>query len=234
MKRLAIALLFCGISAHPIFGDTIGLSTGSTGQGYAILSDTNCPTIGPNCEDGMTASVVTSLAAEWVSSVTDGVGDTGVWIAPAPDQGNLAINANGTTVYQETFSLSGLDPTTAILTMNLTGDDFVSSVTLNGNTIYSSVGGVSPWTSATGTLAVNDSSSYFDAGPNTLVFTVPNYGSDGAGTTSGPTGLIVAGSVTADETGTVGVSTPEPGSLGLMLIGLTSIVAGLMRRKRLS
>jgi len=227
MKRLVFALLFCGISAHPMFGDTIGLSTGPTGQGYTITSDTNCPMITPNCQDGMTASVVTSLAAEWVPSVTDGIGDTGVWIAPAPDQGNLAINANGITVYQETFSLSGLDPTTAILTMNLTGDDFVSSLTLNGNTIYSSVGGVSPWTSAAGTLVVNDSSLYFDPGPNTLVFTVPNYGSDGAGTTSGPTGLIVAASVTA-------VSTPEPGSLGLVLIGLMSIAAGLMRRKRLA
>jgi hypothetical protein len=207
--------------------DTINLSTGTAA--YSILSDTNgCPLA---CE-GTTVHIVTTLATTgvlgpWLANpITDEIGDSGVWIAPTADQSNAAEPDSmiGETIYDLKFSLAGLDPSTALLTINLAADDYVAGVTLNGTAIFTPTASEianGMWTAASGVFRVDDSESIFNAGVNTLVFTVPNYPDDGP-PCCGPTGLDVAGSVTA---------IPEP-SFFLPLI-LAFLISGFLLRMRM-
>jgi hypothetical protein len=215
--------LLCVSSGIPAAANTINLSTGTAT--YTITSDTNG---GVDADYTGPAITVTNLAANWLpNSITDGIGDSGVWVAPLADQADVPGTVSGTTVYDTSFSLSGLDSATAVLTMNLTGDDVVS-VTLNGDTIFTPTAGQEAsdfWSSAVGTFTVNDSSLDFVAGVNTLVFTVDNFSGDGASSTSGPTGLDVAASVTAS-------AVPEPSSA--LPLALAVLACGFIMRRRIA
>jgi hypothetical protein len=215
--------LLCVSSGIPAAANTINLSTGTAT--YTITSDTNG---GVDADYTGPAITVTNLATNWLpNSITDGIGDSGVWVAPAADQANANVpgTVSGVSVYDTTFSLAGLNPATALLTMNLTGDDVVS-VTLNGNTIFTPTAGEEAgnfWSAAVGTFTVNDSALDFTAGANTLVFTVDNFPGDGASSTNGPTGLDVAASVSAS-------AVPEPSSA--LPLALAILAGGFFLRRR--
>jgi len=219
---LGVLGISCAIQAA---ASTVALSTGTAA--YTIASDTN--TNGSTITEGTTVNVVTKLAGGWLANpITDGIGDSGVWIAPEADMSNAGkygnTNIGGTTVYDLSFSLAGLDPTTALLTMNLTADDYVD-VTLNGTTIFTHTS-TEMWTAAAGVFTVNDTGSIFNGGTNTLVFTVPNNPNDGAASCCGPTGLDVAASVSASP-----IVTPEPSKV--WPLGGAVLLAAFLLRKRL-
>jgi hypothetical protein len=202
------------IAAVPAAADIMSLSIGTAT--YTITSDTN-----GGIDAGYTGSamVVTNLAAGWVANpITDGIGDLGLWVAPNADQFGVPTYVNGTTVYDVTFSLSGLNPGTALLTMNLAADD-CASVTLNGHSIFNP-GCTAMWFNAQGTFAIPASSGDFVGGTNRLAFTVDNFSGDGASATGGPTGLDVAASVSAS-------AVPEPGTI--WLLGTVCLALGLLR-----
>jgi uncharacterized protein (TIGR03437 family) len=100
------------------------------------------------------------------------------WIGPATDQTNATrpgTCCNGTTVYQTTFSMTGLDPNAALLVMEMLADDWVD-VSLNGKSIYHPTAQM--FTVPQTAVALSG----FKDGDNTLTFTVTNAG-------GGPTGL---------------------------------------------
>jgi PEP-CTERM motif len=141
--------------------------------------------------------------------------------AYAPNDANsrwISLSANGspgsnTTVYRTTFSLAGLDPTTAAIT-GLWGADNIGTIFLNGVST-----GVT--TSTFSSLTAFSITSGFVAGLNTLDFQVVDQGA--------PTALRVDDLVgTARE---VSGAVPEPASWAMMLLGFGA--AGMaIRRQR--
>lgn len=231
LVTLGLHAIGFAIYVIPAVANTVNLSTGS--DAYSIVSDTvGCP---GSCE-GTVPTLVTGIPGGWVTDLTDTAGDSGLWIAPQANQTNGGPYGNtgtiqGTVVYELQFSLAGLDPSSAILTMNLAADDFVGYVTLNGDTIFSPTSSEisnGMWTTPSGSFTINDSSDYFNAGLNTLLFEVPNNSSDGSDGCCGPTGLDVAGSLTANSVATPEPSTYLPLDLAFLVVGGTF----LYRRSR--
>jgi hypothetical protein len=205
---------------------TINVSTGTAA--YNITADTNGGT-----DAGYTGAAIdiTSLPAapftHLSGPLSDGT-DTGVWVGPNASESTEPGTVSGSTTYVVTFSLAGLDPTTASLIMSLAADDFVSSVVLNSTTIFTPTNGEMTngmWTTAATLPTIT---SGFLAGTNTLTFIVPNSSSDNTSNCCGPTGLIVAADVFASPS-----SVPEPSTVatsGLCLMGLLVVA----RRRQLA
>lgn len=100
------------------------------------------------------------------------------WIAPQSAQG--VGSAPGLYTYETTFDLTGLDPTTAVITGKTGTDDTLSGVRLNGNTL----GGIVSAGFQTLRSFTIPAGSPFLPGLNTLEFDVVNGGS-----APNPTGL---------------------------------------------
>src|ERR1022692_4759432 len=115
-----------GFLAQATLGGPIVLSTGTAA--YTISSDTT--------GEGLIPTTVSPLASGWLANpISNGVtGANGVWIAPNPSQSTEPNTVSGDVVYNTVFSLLGLNASTAVLTMNLTADDYVD-VSLNGHSI---------------------------------------------------------------------------------------------------
>jgi hypothetical protein len=148
---------------------------------------------------GMTPFVVPNNAfpfPPWTANTA-----TAQWITPKmPEPVNGAYN------YTTTFNLTGFDPTTAKITGNLSADDEVVGVLLNGVPVVPSI--TTPDGSFT-SLHPFSITSGFVSGINKLEFLTMN-------THGHQVGLIV------DITGTATV-VPEPASLALMGIGLSGL-----------
>jgi hypothetical protein len=93
----------------------------------------------------------------------------------------------GLTKYQTTFSLTGLEPSTAVLTMSVLADNFVD-VYLNGVHVFSPT--TQMYTNSVNIVVKASPSVLFLSGTNTLEFDVANQG--------GPGGLNVSIAGTAD------------------------------------
>lgn len=217
LRHLSLGVL-CILCTGVASASTINLSTGVAT--YTITSDSITET--PDAHSvPFTAVPVTSLPASPYTHDTDVTNTNGVssttWVAPAAAQATESQTVSGTVVYQVQFTLTSTAG--AELYISFAADDYVSLITLNSDTIFTS-GGTEAWASQTN---VADVTSDFVVGTNTIDFTVPNYRGDGASSCCGPTGLIAAVDVT---------TAPEPATLGetgLCLIGLAS-----MLRRRLA
>ena len=185
-RCMFLALLFG--SAILVFGNDIAIkSTGQTvvnGQDQNIRSRRTTP-IKPQRPPVLVDVTSAKRANGWGNN-----NPTGLWVGPATDQSNATRSGTccvGDTVYRTDFSLAGLEPSSASLTLNVLADDWVT-VYLNGSdqahVVYSppEVMYLSPVT-----IQVQAG---FVAGNNYLEFHVHNAG--------GPTGLNVSATGTAN------------------------------------
>ncbi len=148
------------------------------------------------------------------------VPSTGYW--DTPDRGNTLVNTNrdpsviGVYEWQTTFSSTGTGP----LTLDFAADDAISSIALNGDTVWMSDHCL------TGNSCPNDFSSLltatitggFASGTNTLDFFVVNYAQNGGN----PTGLYVA-SVSEAASSSPIASVPELRSWAMTLLGFAGL-----------
>lgn len=146
---------------------------------------------------------------------TNGVYPIGPWIAETSVSRWITptSNANDTAgpsfVFSETFSLTGLNASTATLSGQFAGDNGVTAIYLNGHQISSGADGFSSYT------AFMSGSSNFIAGTNVLTFNLRNDG--------GQTGLRVEVAGSAD-------AVPEAATWTMMIAGFGLVGVGLRRR----
>jgi len=136
------------------------------------------------------------------------------WISP---DGTNSVLLSGLYVYQLTFDLTGLDPSTASISGLWTADDN-SRVVLNGN-----FGAGVVQTTTFGQFDSFTFNSGFVPGINTLDFRVGNAFFPG-GDKGGPSGLHV--------TQLLGFAEPIPEPSSLMLLGVSGFALATRRRNR--
>jgi hypothetical protein len=202
---------------------TLALSLGGFDRAQAatiVLGNTGVGTYSLTTPSGPgTATLVTALPSPpWIPN-----SGTSSWIGPS---GN-AIDVAGNYTYSTTFSLAGLEASTAQISGLWAGDNAGVSLFLNGSStgITANTGSVNLGSFTPFTIA---SSAGFVAGTNTLSFTINNI--DGPGVT--PTGLRVEfTSATADAIPPIPPSTavPEPSDLVGTAFAFGSVV--LLKRK---
>ena len=173
-----------GVATIPgLFNTGIGangviLASGTVDPHWQLVRSADPDYPGPN------AIVVTDAVypiPPWLAN-----GPASKWLAPQASQG--IGNLGGDYKYRITFDLTGLEPSTAVITGRWTSDDSGPQVTLNG---------VTTGVTSDGNFTVLGNaftiSSGFIAGVNSLVFVVTN-----GGTSANPTGVRVELSGTAN------------------------------------
>jgi hypothetical protein len=210
---LAIAPLAAHAANIPVFGtglnDSGSLLTTETkdphytlvlnpqgGNGPYVTDTSNYPFINPSHPNTI-----------WVANTS-----TSQWISPQPTYvAGGAADASGDYDYRTTFSMAGLDPTSAVISGKFAVDAAVTDVLING--ISTGING-DPQTSFTNFTI----SSGFLFGNNTLDFLVHNNVLANGNTTG----------IQVQMTGTANALVPEPASLSLVLPAALL----LLRRKR--
>jgi len=137
------------------------------------------------------------------------------FISPQADYTGDQTDAPGIYTYETTFSLAGLLPTTAVLTIFVAVDNNLNDILINGVSTGLSAAGFAGFS---GPLII---SSGFLPGMNTLDFVTENF----AGDSGNPTGLRVSISGTADS------AVPEPLTLGMAGLGLLALSLAASRRR---
>ncbi len=128
----------------------------------------------------------------------------------------------GVYTFTTTFSLSGLDASTAQIAGKWATDNYGEGILLNGNVVsFTGAPGLGAFTSTF------DITSGFISGLNTLAFVVNN-AYDNSGNTSNPTGLRVEMTGTASPVPEA--STVVSGSLLLLPIGAMAL--GMLRKRK--
>ena len=152
------------------------------------------------------------------------------WIAPQADVvGIPGVDTNTYYVYQTTFDLTGLNPSTADLQGFWAADNYVTQVLLNGVPVYSDS---SVQSSGANCFSFQNPTDFnfnsgFTSGTNTLSFYVTNDTCHNTPPNTNPTGLMVDFTAATADTDT---SIPEPATVLLTGLGL-AFAAGLARRR---
>jgi len=138
------------------------------------------------------------------------------WLTPSANaaDGFYDPSSDGIYTYTQVFSLAGYKASTASFSGLFASDNTVDKITLNGVTIAGSGGSFSARN------AFNSTGGTFNAGVNTLTFTVRNDAQIGGN----PTGLNV------DVAGTA-TAVPEPASWALMVVGFGMVGFATRRRQ---
>jgi hypothetical protein len=199
---LLVSMLTCASSTFLASAATISLSTGLDGTGN-VQSSSGALDANWNVSS-QPAQVVTSSSADYwfIWPAND---SRSSWIARDASNSN-----NGTGIYTRTFDLAGLDLSTVSISGHWAVDD-EGTLSLNGHQIgaYQPHDGWQNW--ATQTFSVNNSSSWFNQGVNSLVLTIAN-------TDNFFEGVRLEGALTA-------LAVPEPGSIALVSsVALLSIL----------
>jgi hypothetical protein len=149
-----------------------GLTTGGA-LGTKGTTDPNWSLItNPQNSSSTAAIIMTTLKSGWLANTS-----TAQWIGPlASGSSNAHV---GIYVYRLTFSLTGFDPTSALVKGSFAADNHVTQILINGQTV-STTGLSNEFNYLTSFII----STGFHTGSNTLDFYVNN-------TSTSPTGLIV-------------------------------------------
>ena len=211
MKLFTASLLFsCLPLAMNSFSATINLSTG--------LDSTNTLITSGNVPDAHWTVVGAGPARTVFPDNIDFVSFFEPWVPNGPNSDWIALNplslSGNARTYQVTFSLAGLDASTATLSGGLWTVDDTGFLVLNGN-VLGILGGFfeTPW--ETMHTFTSPSPSMFNAGLNTLQIII-------GANDNFHEGVRFEGTVTAAS------AVPEPGT-GLMLLG-AGVAAVIGRR----
>jgi hypothetical protein len=197
-----------------LVGTGYGLNAGQTDTNYAfaVVSGTATGTGG----FGVVASPVWPVGDPWVANTA-----TSQWLSPTVDTGNFGVpydpSTTGQYTWTLTFNLTNYNASTASFSGQWAADNG-GTVTLNGTPIGSTSLGFTTWSN----FDALSGSGAFNAGQNSLVFTVDNYAGNGV---LNPTGIQVRFDSSAVNT------VPEPGEWALMLAGL-GMMGFIVRRRQ--
>jgi len=221
MKNLcSAALLLCVFVALPIVGRANPITVFGTGvdsSGNALAGGSADPHFTDNLYDASAVVISPSnLYPSWTANTSPG--DPGsAWIGTADEIRGQSPGGNPYD-FVETFSMAGLDTTTASITGTYWGDD-VGYWELNGN-IFGSAD--EDWGGTA--FTIDGSSDYFNAGTNTLEFVMTSTNLDNY---YDGTRLDIT-SATADPSGV-----PDASSAAVLLsFGLAGLAASRRRFAR--
>ena len=208
---LGIAALATSIAVPHAFATTITFyNTGEAADGSTLTA---------GATDSHYSLVSNPSGSAETSTATQ---RNGAWVAPSAGSGWISPGASGNSnwasgsyTYETSIDLTSYNASTAILTGTIAADDSVA--------IYLNHSGTAAFTATNGFASTASFSiSGFTSGVNVIDFVVVNQ--------SGPTGLLVTGTLTAQP---VTIAAPEPSTFVLVAGGGLVTFTGV-RRKQLS
>ncbi len=216
-----------------LMAGVLGLAAQANANLITSLYDTGVNSSGAPLANGATDSHYTltqvpSGSTTPIAVTSAGGFPVGPWIGD--DSSSAWIRPNNPNVtdpvgfytFTTTFSLSGLDASTAQIAGQWATDNYGEEILLNGNAVsFTGAPGLGAFTSTF------DITSGFISGLNTLAFVVNN-AYDNSGNTSNPTGLRVEMTGTASPVPEA--STVVSGSLLLLPIGAMAL--GMLRKRK--
>lgn len=205
---LGTAIAMCpAVSATPIAIHSTGADRSSGVDPFYIMTASSDPAILANSM----VYIDTTWAGGWAAPIA---GTN--WINPSRSGSGTQSYGIYSYTYTTRFDLTGLDPSTAVLSGILQADDRVT-IFLNGNQVSGQ--NIGTYTRSTAFTIGSQYSSYFLPGTNDLAFMVINSGNYATG-------------FDASLSGTAASAVPEVGSFAMISVAGTILTALGICRKR--